>query len=214
MGQATVLPDPLDETATSPTMTSIASADDLLSQLAGEEIDRLLAESEAERAAVAEPAPAPAPSAVPVAPAGDPPPANGPADDVIAATLAAAPTPAPAPLPEPVATPVQAVAPAPEVLAPPEAISPEPEPDATAAEERAALTLDPLVSLRLPDEAPVGSTLEESDALPLYLRPLAWLNAPLAACSESLREVVGKVAIVTLVNAIAVLAYVLLFRKH
>src|SRR5687768_12376793 len=47
MGQATISPDPLDESRTT---TSIASADDLLAQLAGEEIDRLLAESEAERA--------------------------------------------------------------------------------------------------------------------------------------------------------------------
>jgi hypothetical protein len=50
--------------------------------------------------------------------------------------------------------------------------------------------------------------------LPLYLRPLEWLSAPLEACPETLREVIGKVAIVTLVNALAVLAYVLLLRKH
>ena len=55
MGQATVSPDPLDESATvTTTTTTIASADDLLAQLAGEEIDRLLAESEAERATAEE----------------------------------------------------------------------------------------------------------------------------------------------------------------
>ena len=46
----------------------------------------------------------------------------------------------------------------------------------------------------------------------LILRPLEWLNAPLASCPEALRETLGKVAIVTLVNAVAVLAYVLMFR--
>ena len=212
MGQATVLPDPLDEAATTAT-TSIASADDLLSQLAGEEIDRLLAESEAERAAVEQPAPpAPAPAlALPVVERVE---ANGPADDAIAATLAAAPAPLPAPVPEPVVAPAETAVPALEVLAPPAPIvRPETEPDTTAAAERAALTIDPLVSVRLPDEAH-AATCEESDALPILLRPLVWLSAPLEACPESLREVVGKVAIVTLVNAVAVLAYVLLFRKH
>jgi hypothetical protein len=203
MGQATVLPDPLDEAASSTATTAIASADDLLSQLAGEEIDRLLAESEAERAAVAEPAPAAALAPVPPVEAH---PANGPADDVIAATLAAAPAPAPEPIPGPVAAPLEAAAPAPQVLAPPAppVAAPEPEPEVTAGAERIALA----------DEIIVESPLEEPSALPLYLKPLEWLNAPLQACPETLREVIGKVAIVTLVNAVAVLAYVLLFRKH
>jgi hypothetical protein len=47
----------------------------------------------------------------------------------------------------------------------------------------------------------------------LLVRLLEWLNAPLAGCSESMREGLGKVAIMTLVNALAVLAYVVFFRK-
>ena len=52
------------------------------------------------------------------------------------------------------------------------------------------------------------------ERIPLIVRALEWLNAPLAGLSRGVREALGKVAIVTSLNAIAVLAYVLLFRKH
>ena len=55
---------------------------------------------------------------------------------------------------------------------------------------------------------------DQSDDLPVYLRPLEWINAPLAACSEPVRDAVGKVAIITLVNAVAVLIYVILFMHR
>jgi hypothetical protein len=48
--------------------------------------------------------------------------------------------------------------------------------------------------------------------LPIYLRPLEWINLPLSWCTDEARDAVGKVAIVTLVNALAILLYVLLFR--
>jgi hypothetical protein len=103
------------------------------------------------------------------------------------------------------AAPVQESAPATEITAPPApVVTPPPDPDVNGAAERAVLTEEIVV------EAPVA----DSDSLPFPLRPLEWLSAPLEACPESLREVIGKVAIVTLVNAVAVLAYVLLFRKH
>jgi hypothetical protein len=51
-------------------------------------------------------------------------------------------------------------------------------------------------------------------SLPLLLRPLEWINAPFNALPEAVREALGKVALVTLFNAIAVLVYVLVFRKH
>ena len=57
MGQATVdlpdQPDPAAVEAAAPPPTSLSSADDLLAQLAGEEIDRLLAEADAERPPIA-----------------------------------------------------------------------------------------------------------------------------------------------------------------
>jgi hypothetical protein len=54
----------------------------------------------------------------------------------------------------------------------------------------------------------------DEPALPWYLKPLEWLNAPLAGCSDRARERLGKVAIVTLINALAVLLYVVLVRRR
>src|SRR5688500_11811138 len=62
MGKATVdLPDPLQQPPVSAAAggDATASADDLLSQLAGDEIDRLLAEAESERPAAPQAATAP-----------------------------------------------------------------------------------------------------------------------------------------------------------
>jgi hypothetical protein len=50
--------------------------------------------------------------------------------------------------------------------------------------------------------------------LSFLVRPLEWLNAPLAACSDTVRQTLGKVAIMTLINALAILLYVLFLRKH
>ena len=57
---------------------------------------------------------------------------------------------------------------------------------------------------------PVGP--DAPPKLPLYLRPLEWLSFPLTRCTDDARDAVGKVAIVTLVNALAILLYVLIFR--
>ena len=54
---------------------------------------------------------------------------------------------------------------------------------------------------------------DDAASLPIYLKPLAWINAPLDACSDSVRQAIGKVAIITLVNAVAVFLYVLIFRR-
>ena len=57
--------------------------------------------------------------------------------------------------------------------------------------------------------------IEDDAPLPILLRPLGWLSAPLNGAPDWVRETIGKVAIVTLVNAVAVIAYVMLFRaKH
>ena len=50
--------------------------------------------------------------------------------------------------------------------------------------------------------------------LPFYLKPLEWISRPMDAMPESVRVAVGKIALLTLFNALAVLIYVLLFRKH
>ena len=58
-------------------------------------------------------------------------------------------------------------------------------------------------------------TSDDTDSpphLPLYLRPLEWLSLPLSFCNDGVRDTLGKVAVVTLVNALAILLYVLIFR--
>ena len=140
---------PLDATGNA----TAANADDLLAALAGEQIDRLLAESEAGPPAVAV-----VPPPVVVTP-----PAPSPAADVVSAADLDA---------------VLAVA---------------------AAEPSPALPPTPPVPQRT--------------GLPLLLKPLAWANAPVAACPDRVREVVGKIAIVTFINAVGVLAYTFAFHR-
>jgi len=82
--------------------------------------------------------------------------------------------------------------------------------DESAADELAdALDADEAVEAAEEDSA---QPLDER--LPLYLRPLEWLNAPLAMFPDPVREALGKVAILTLANALAVLLYVVLFRRR
>ncbi len=47
----------------------------------------------------------------------------------------------------------------------------------------------------------------------LLLKPLEWFNAPFNSLPDAVRDVAGQVAIVTLVNALAVLLYIVLFRR-
>lgn len=65
------------------------------------------------------------------------------------------------------------------------------------------------------DEASVDfSPPEKTDRVPLLVRVLEWINAPLAGLSDGVRMAIGKVAIVTMFNAIGVFVYVMLFRRH
>jgi hypothetical protein len=50
--------------------------------------------------------------------------------------------------------------------------------------------------------------------LPIWLRPLEWMNAPLRNCSPGVRQAMGRAAIVTLVNALLVLTYLAVFHKN
>jgi hypothetical protein len=66
-------------------------------------------------------------------------------------------------------------------------------------------------------ESDVDFARPEEDAVgrvPLLVRVLEWMNAPLAGLSASLREAMGEVAIVTSVNAVAIFIYVLIARRH
>ena len=261
MGQVAIdLPDPLN----SSTPTPAPGVDDLLAQLAGEEIDRLLAEADVERPAppavlvitpeglqppptATAPPPAPisnasavalAPSAVDPAqiapepsPAAPPPPPAAPLaqadveeldarvaqelnslftelDSEKPAPPAAKPAPPPAANAPDSATETAVAA----VLA---AAAPTPsDPVAQAAElEKQMLSKTLMDALGSPAEVQ-NATSGKSINLSFLLKPLEWINAPLAACSDALREALGKVAIMTLFNALAILLYVLFLRKH
>ena len=202
MAQATLdLPDPTEQQA-----PANGSADDLLAQLAGDEIDRLLAEAAAPQAqaietveqelAVAEQAAAPAAedTAAPAAEAGVD--LQAQLDDLFGKL-----TSDDAPAPEPAPTAAEAQAPTAEPESPAEVES--------SPQERAALAAADAPELQADEPADDA----EPEQLPIYLRPLAWLNAPLAGTSDGVRDAIGKVAILTLINAIGILLYVILFRK-
>jgi hypothetical protein len=233
MGQATLdLPDPLNE----PSAPRHQSADDLLSQLAAEQIDQLLADTPENEAQ--EPAPAgggadPFEASADVK-ASEPLDAGKEAISAEAAVAAqlddlfhqinestpvepkqeAAVQDAPA---KPQAAPATAAEVDAALAAGTGPLLPPLEPDAIEGQalknERAALDAS------LEAVAAVGAELDtqfaaETDALPIYLRPLEWINAPLEFCPEGVREAFGKVAILTLFNSLAVLLYVLVFRRH
>ena len=215
MGKAALdLPDPLQAPPEGPK----ASTDDLLSQLAGEEIDRLLAEADADQPAVTR-APfhvgppaegedeAPVPAAAAVTPTNESVPAptakGSPAEAEVAAEMDALFSAAAAKDAELENAAAQVIADA--------AVQAESE---TTAAERAGLQVPAGVAAPA-DAAPAPGAAEDDDdrPLPLYLRPLEWINAPLALLPEGVRDFVGKAAIVTLVNAAVILAYVLIARR-
>jgi hypothetical protein len=256
VGQVAVdLPDPLE----SPSPVALSDTDDLLAQLADEEIDRLLAESERQsqsHAEIAQPLPGketPPTIAQPIAttPArtgaatqpvqeeGDsPPPSDAPAPGQTVAQ--------PAPV-----SPQGAALSTPEVNAqldklfnelhqePPAradqpasvAVAAAPQPQQTPAQAPPAFAEQPPPKIAQqavaeqptpsspPDAAAVldyasSAATQENLPLPWVLRPLEWINAPLAMCPPSVRQILGKAAIITLVNSVGIIVYVLLFRRH
>jgi hypothetical protein len=225
MGQATLdLPDPLEQ----PPATA-AGTDDLLAQLAGEEIDRLLAESES-----------------------DLPPEKMPQDSTAAQESLLPPESAPPAVQSDIAKPQTQLTPAAQLdsylgeiattsaagateadsvtqfAQNPVSASPKPEAgtgrarhlddDEMLAAERGALNSVSADAASVETAlSAVETTLaarESEPKIPLYLRLLAGLSAPLNSSSDKTRELIGKIAILTMVNAISVLIYVLFFRKH
>ncbi len=55
---------------------------------------------------------------------------------------------------------------------------------------------------------------ERASVFWVALKPLEWINAPVASWSDRARDLIGKVALLTLFNAAAILVYALLFRRH
>jgi hypothetical protein len=104
--------------------------------------------------------------------------------------------------------------------------TPNPEPDEVAnakptGDERSALlqaagfeSTDPPPAAK-PAEVPAVEIPDDVDRpAPIYLKPLVWINAPLDACPPGVRSVLGKAGLLTLVNALAVLTYLFLTRRH
>jgi hypothetical protein len=221
------------------------SADDLLAQMAGDEIDRMLADADAPRPS--EPAPvtqhqpsaagSPAETAInglekqlddlfeqlggsdkPAAAAqqpAEPRPTSpvAPAEDAVAAATPPVVVSSPSGPDQPQTSPPAA--------APAQASAPPPAEEASSAQERQALVQSPAPSAEAAagaaaPSAPAAAEVAaegEDEPLPWYLRPLEWISAPAQGWSDRARQLVGKIAILTAANAVAILIYVLLFRK-
>ncbi|MDB5330728.1 MAG: hypothetical protein JWP03_1879 [Phycisphaerales bacterium] len=87
--------------------------------------------------------------------------------------------------------------------------------EADLADLEAAAEKNELSAPILHEEPDRDETESHADRPASFLvRVLELFNAPMSACPESVRESVGKIAVITLVNAVAVLAYVLIFRRR
>jgi hypothetical protein len=234
MGQATLdLHDPLSGVA----HESAASADDLLSQMAGDEIDRLLADADVDSSADVVQSTEPSTPIVQTTldetmdqpPQADPPTAEADDDELFQSDALAFSS------PDLNAPEIQAQLsseldqlfdtlnnPEPPPPADPPVVDQATEPtqaNASPAEVEAAgsLTTAPSIQEEQAATAALLESIEPTHAaapLPVWLRPLEWLNSPLSGLTDSARSALGKAALITLFNALVILAYVLLFRKH
>jgi hypothetical protein len=178
------LPDPMDA-GTNP---AGENADDLLSELAGQEIDRLLAEADGDPVPVrAEP-----PAEAVAAPSIEAPSLTSATESSAACDLGSEDLNA--------------------VLA------------SVSAERTSLQNHPPPVSPLGPLPAAVESSLHGTQSPEIefdpesrwavLLRPLVWINSPLDAWPDAVRDAIGKIGLITLFNAAAVIAYVLIFRRH
>lgn len=210
-------PAPVVETIAPPAAEATAEVDEAVSRQLDELFEAATAGDDAAAEAPApepvapvaaiqppSPTPPPAPASAPAAPGADDPLAKQ-LDDLFAqlegggSPAAPEAAPAVAQAPAPVAAPTVAP-PAPSVVE---------EPAATSALERSALDA-PMPAV----EILVEGHEAEDESLPWYLKPLEWINAPLDSLPDPLRELIGKLGLLTLFNACAVLVYVYVFRKH
>ena len=82
------------------------------------------------------------------------------------------------------------------------------------ANDSAAVAADAAAALQAKLVANGSANPHAGDRPSLLIRLLEWINSPLGQCSDSVRQAVGKIAIATLINAIAVLVYTLIFRHR
>ena len=191
MGQAMI-----DE-ALSPPPSPLSGADDLLSQMAGEQIDRMIAEGESTKSHANESAVDPFATQLDdlFNQLNEATPADAVSVKQIAEVVA-----------EPIAPPIES-----QVKIPPPPAVVEIEQPTTAAEREALKPVEDAIS-QIQISAVVNQV--ELDHTPILVRILELINAPFAACPDAVRDVLGKFAILTLMNSLGVLLYVVLFRKH
>jgi hypothetical protein len=164
-----------------------ADTDELLSQLAASEIDRLLAEADGK-----ETAPDPVPAA----------------ESAALNSIAASTAEALADGPERAALLEAAGFDSPKAAG---AVAPDLSHAQPTGDERSAL----LRAAGFDSSKPVAPAPEPVDRpLPFYLKPLIWLNAPLDGLPPAIRPMLGKAGLLTMVNAIGVLAYLYFTRRH
>jgi len=221
MGQATAdLPDPLATSPAGPTST-----DDLLAQLAGEEIERLLAETEIT------PEPQPPASIAPQASAPQAPaPVSPPPAPVAAAMPDAALTGSHKDDLESIFTQLDerdkaAASAAPKAIAAIEAKPAAAEEPSVAEALAAEMAEDEAqharpsggsaasMSMDVHGDGDSASSQSGSASPSLFVSLLAVISSPLDAFSDQTRDLIGKVAILTMLNALCVLAYVIFFRR-
>lgn len=73
-----------------------------------------------------------------------------------------------------------------------------------------AAVLDPAVANKATS---ASSDQGDDEPLPVWLRPLAWINRPFENLSDDVRALLGQAAIMTALNALAVILYVVIFRR-
>lgn len=93
-----------------------------------------------------------------------------------------------------------------------------PDPDPVAAAAGLELVAESAVAEKtsgiMIDMQAVEAQDAENASEPILVRVLAWMNSPLDGLSNSVRAAIGKIALVTTVNAVGVFLYVLIFRRH
>jgi hypothetical protein len=196
---ASVLDAPSDSAKSGPILN-----DDLLSKLAGEEIDRLLAEADSHAAQNAVEPPEPKPVET--------------IDDPVAETVvSSAETDLAKELDMILGGPKEEPAEAPAPLPPPAAPAPVPAAEETAHVAKLAeeLEVDKPTAAAVVEELTVKQTAPARPPRTSFLLyPLIWINMPIEFLPDPMRRLMGKAAVLTLINAVGILVYVAAFRKH
>ena len=192
-----------------PTGEADGDPDDLIASMADDAIDRILAGGGMSAGDPAPPSPAPGPAPRAATP---PPPVPAADEDELDALLRGDKPARPAtPVVQARSSAADAVAAELDLDAGPAAFEDDDDPlagapDLPAADAPAATGAREIEADAALEERPGLAT----GSLPLWARPLAWMNRPLDRAGDNVRDFVGKVALVTFANAAGVLVFLAL----